>query len=204
LQKHWVGYDSEQSFKLIEADHGVLRGDDCRWVDNHLVHLLSPNIYRTPKEALEAFDYLTTSGRCFSQSNAHDIVVVYTVFVYAWFWHLLGSEVEWQSAGNFSMMERVTGKYIGATAMFFIGKRLKKRHNITDERASLYEAAEEWVKALDNRTFMGKQFLQLQLNTIVHATPLIDIGFTLCNNCVSWLNQLFQSHPASISREMMV
>jgi microsomal prostaglandin-E synthase 2 len=105
--------------------------------------LLSPNIYRTPKEALEAFDYLTTSG-------------------------------------NFSTMERVTGKYIGATAMFFIGKRLKKRHNITDERASLYEAAEQWVKALDNRTFMGNQFLQLQLNAIVHATPLIDIGFTLC------------------------
>jgi hypothetical protein len=83
LQKHWVGYDSEQSFKLIEADHGALCGDDCRWVDNHLVHLLSPNIYRTPKEALEAFDYLATSGRCFSQSSAHDIVVVYTVFVYA-------------------------------------------------------------------------------------------------------------------------
>jgi len=70
--------------------------------------LLSPNIYRTPKEALEAFDYLATSG-----------------------------------------------KYNGATAIFFIGKRLKKQHNITDERASLYEAAEEWVKALDNRTFMG-------------------------------------------------
>jgi microsomal prostaglandin-E synthase 2 len=155
LQKHWVVYDSEQSFKLIEADHGVLCGDDCRWVDNHLVHLLSPNIYRTPKEALEAFDYLATSGRCFSQSSAHDIVVVYTVFVYAWFLHVLGSEVEWQSARNFSTMERVTGKYNGATAIFFIGKRLKKQHNITDERASLYEAAEEWVKALDNRTFMG-------------------------------------------------
>jgi microsomal prostaglandin-E synthase 2 len=93
-------------------------GDDHRWVDNHLVHLLSPNIYRTPKEALEAFDYLTTNG-------------------------------------NFSTMERMTGKYVGAAAMFFIGKRLKKRHNITDERTSLYEAAEEWVKALDNRTFMG-------------------------------------------------
>jgi hypothetical protein len=34
----------------------------CSWVDNHLVHLLSPNIYRTPTEALQAFDYLTTSG----------------------------------------------------------------------------------------------------------------------------------------------
>jgi len=89
-----------------------------RWVDEHLVHLLSPNIYRTPKEALQAFDYLTTSG-------------------------------------NFSTMERATGKYFGAAAMYFIGKRLKKRHNITDERTALYDAAEEWVKALDNRKFMG-------------------------------------------------
>jgi microsomal prostaglandin-E synthase 2 len=32
------------------------------WVDEHLVHLLSPNIYRTPREALQAFDYLTTSA----------------------------------------------------------------------------------------------------------------------------------------------
>jgi hypothetical protein len=81
LQKHWVVYDSEQSFKLIEADHGVLCGDDCRWVDNHLVHLLSPNIYRTPKEALEAFDYLTTSGRCFSQSSTWHSGCLYCVCI---------------------------------------------------------------------------------------------------------------------------
>ncbi|XP_024360069.1 uncharacterized protein [Physcomitrium patens] len=88
------------------------------WVDEHLVHLLSPNIYRTPREALQAFDYLTTNG-------------------------------------NFSSIERATGKYVGATAMYFIGKRLKKRHNIIDARASLYEAAEEWVAALNGRSFMG-------------------------------------------------
>nr|PNR34347.1 hypothetical protein PHYPA_024164 [Physcomitrium patens] len=89
-----------------------------RWVDEHLVHLLSPNIYRTPRESLQALDYLTTSG-------------------------------------NFSMMERATGKYFGAAAMYIIGKRLKKRHNIVDERISLYDAVEEWVKALDGRQFMG-------------------------------------------------
>lgn len=54
-------------------------------------------------------------------------------------------------------MERATGKYFGAAAMYVIGKRLKKRHNIVDERASLYDAADEWVKALDGRQFMGNQ-----------------------------------------------
>lgn len=52
-------------------------------------------------------------------------------------------------------MERATGKYFGAAAMYVIGKRLKKRHNIVDERASLYDAADEWVKALDGRQYMG-------------------------------------------------
>ncbi|KAK1441315.1 hypothetical protein QVD17_07162 [Tagetes erecta] len=33
-----------------------------RWVDDHLVHLLSPNIYRSPSEALESFDYITSIG----------------------------------------------------------------------------------------------------------------------------------------------
>ena len=32
------------------------------WVDTHMVHTLSPNIYRTPREALQAFDYMSTVG----------------------------------------------------------------------------------------------------------------------------------------------
>ncbi|KAM4106548.1 hypothetical protein ACB094_04G072300 [Castanea mollissima] len=31
------------------------------WVDNHLVHILSPNIYRNTSEALESFDYITSN-----------------------------------------------------------------------------------------------------------------------------------------------
>eukprot|EP00252_Welwitschia_mirabilis_P013374 TRINITY_DN29455_c0_g1_i1.p1 TRINITY_DN29455_c0_g1~~TRINITY_DN29455_c0_g1_i1.p1 ORF type:complete len:335 (-),score=61.71 TRINITY_DN29455_c0_g1_i1:477-1481(-) len=89
-----------------------------RWVDEHLVHVLSPNIYRSASEALESFNYITTHG-------------------------------------NFSTLERLTGKYVGATAMYFVSKKLKKKHNITDERASLYEAANTWVNALKNRKFMG-------------------------------------------------
>jgi len=34
----------------------------CSWVDSHLVHLLPPNIYRTPSEALESFNYITSNS----------------------------------------------------------------------------------------------------------------------------------------------
>ncbi|WJX36054.1 prostaglandin-E synthase [Trifolium repens] len=86
--------------------------------DNHLVHVLSPNIYRTVSEALESFDYITTKG-------------------------------------NFSLYERLVAKYGGAAAMYFVSKKLKKRHNITDERAALNGAAEQWVDALKGRKFLG-------------------------------------------------
>lgn len=88
------------------------------WVDNHLVHVLSPNIYRNYKEALESFNYITTHG-------------------------------------NFSFAQRIIAKYGGATAMYFVSKKLKERHNITDERKALYGAAETWVDALKDRQFLG-------------------------------------------------
>lgn len=39
--------------------------------------------------------------------------------------------------------------------MYFVAKKLKKKHNITDERAALYGAAETWVDALKGRQFLG-------------------------------------------------
>ncbi|KAL2512836.1 Glutathione S-transferase family protein [Abeliophyllum distichum] len=110
--------------KLTNKIHpGVQLEDDEEnkwrgWVDNHLVHILSPNIYRSASEALESFDYIT-------------------------------------SHGNFSFTERLTAKYAGAVAMYFVSKKLKKKYNITDERAALYEAAETWVDALKGREFLG-------------------------------------------------
>ncbi|KAL6962987.1 prostaglandin-E synthase, partial [Sarracenia purpurea var. burkii] len=88
------------------------------WVDSHLVHVLSPNIYRNAAEALESFDYITSNG-------------------------------------NFSFTEKLTVKYAGAAAMYFVSKNLKKKYNITDERAALYESAETWVDALNGRDFLG-------------------------------------------------
>ncbi|KAJ6735346.1 PROSTAGLANDIN E SYNTHASE 2-RELATED [Salix purpurea] len=37
----------------------------------------------------------------------------------------------------------------------FVSKNLKKKYNITDERAALYEAVETWVDALNGREFLG-------------------------------------------------
>ncbi|CAG9781865.1 unnamed protein product [Diatraea saccharalis] len=46
--------------------------------------------------------------------------------------------------------------YGGAAAMWIIAKRLKKRHNITDARQSLYNAANEWTAAVKKRgRFLG-------------------------------------------------
>ena len=42
--------------------------------------------------------------------------------------------------------------------MYFVSKKLKKKYNITDERAALYEAAETWVDALAGRDFLGMYF----------------------------------------------
>uniref|UniRef100_A0A6N2LE24 Prostaglandin E synthase 2 n=1 Tax=Salix viminalis TaxID=40686 RepID=A0A6N2LE24_SALVM len=112
----------DKLFQRIHPDNSVPDSDEETkwrgWVDNHLVHVLSPNIYRSVSEALESFDYITTHG-------------------------------------NFSFTERLVAKYAGATAMYFVSKKLKKRHNITDERAALYGAAETWVDALRGRQYLG-------------------------------------------------
>ncbi|TKY75262.1 Prostaglandin E synthase 2 [Spatholobus suberectus] len=111
----------DKLIKRIHPDYDLNAEEEKKWrewVDNRLVHVLSPNIYRNVPEALESFDYITTQG-------------------------------------NFSLSERLVAKYGGAAAMYFVSKKLKKKHNITDERAALYGAAEQWVDALKGRKFLG-------------------------------------------------
>ncbi|KAL7589687.1 uncharacterized protein LOC111917703 [Lactuca sativa] len=43
-----------------------------RWVDDHLVHMLSPNIYRNTSEALESFNYITSNGN-FSYTEKYTV-----------------------------------------------------------------------------------------------------------------------------------
>lgn len=76
------------SFTLLNACREEMKWR--KWADDWLVHLISPNVYRTPREALASFDYIVREGK-------------------------------------FGTVEGFFAKYLGAVAMFFISKRLKKR-----------------------------------------------------------------------------
>nr|CAD7203293.1 unnamed protein product [Timema douglasi] len=73
------------------------------------------------------------------------------------------SEVgEWDK--HFSPWERSLVIYVGACAMWLIGKRLKKRHNLKDDvRVSLYDECNNWLKALRKQgtSYLGGQFPNL-------------------------------------------
>ncbi|KAH1241319.1 Prostaglandin E synthase 2 [Glycine max] len=158
-----------------------------RWVDNHLVHVLSPNIYRNTSEALESFEYITSNGKLqlgsLKEMKAGDTKKVEKLEQVAkhMFQDLVGMlKLHMNDNDKFSKdehsllqewrlvkeekdkhcllegyLEIFLVKYAGAAAMYFVSKKLKKKYNITDERAALYEAAETWVDALDGREFLG-------------------------------------------------
>lgn len=69
-------------------------------------------------------------------------------------------------------------KYAGAAAMYFVSKKLKKKYNITDERAALYESAETWVNALNGRDFLGQLSIKIRLWTF----PISDFDFVFVVN----------------------
>ncbi|KAH1002617.1 hypothetical protein HUJ04_008689 [Dendroctonus ponderosae] len=69
------------------------------------------------------------------------------------------SEVgEWEQ--HFPSWERNLIIYVGASAMYLVGKRLKKRHNLkNDVRQSLYDQCNVWVSEIKKKgtTFLGGQ-----------------------------------------------
>lgn len=59
---------------------------------------------------------------------------------------------------NFPRWERNLMVYAGAAAMYLIGKRLKKRHNLRDDvRQDIYDACKKWTTELKRRRskFLG-------------------------------------------------
>ncbi|KAL0279772.1 UNVERIFIED_CONTAM: hypothetical protein PYX00_001258 [Menopon gallinae] len=95
------------------------------WADDVLVHTLSPNVYRTPSESLQAFTWFSEVG-------------------------------EWDRL--FPAWERAVIVYVGAAAMWIVGKMLRKRHHLKDDvRESLYDECRKWMKAVktNGTTFLG-------------------------------------------------
>ena len=54
LTKRWFG---DKSNKEKEKEE-----EWCKWVDERFVHVLTPNIYKTFREAMDSFDYITERG----------------------------------------------------------------------------------------------------------------------------------------------
>ncbi|GBP96524.1 Prostaglandin E synthase 2, partial [Eumeta japonica] len=110
---------------LAKVDDGYQSRKEWRqWADSVLVHVLSPNVYRTPSEALQAFRWFEEAGG-------------------------------WKQ--TFPTWECALMVYGGAFAMWLISKRLKARHNLNDDvRVSLYNAAKEWMNAVNAKgKFLG-------------------------------------------------
>eukprot|EP00871_Galdieria_phlegrea_P000819 jgi/Galph1/1738/GphlegSOOS_G416.1 len=58
----------QQKMEQLENNHKVCPVTEEQkkwldWVDDCFIHLLPPNIYRTPKEAVESFDYILQHGK---------------------------------------------------------------------------------------------------------------------------------------------
>ncbi|XP_078685949.1 prostaglandin E synthase 2-like [Branchiostoma floridae x Branchiostoma belcheri] len=116
--RHWVMVDLE----TMSEEYGKRRRSEVKWrkwVDDHFVHMLAPNIYRSQAEALQAFDYIT-------------------------------------NVQNFGPWEKWAAKYGGSAIMWTIAKRLKSKYQLKDDvRESLYDAANEWLKGVGKKRFMG-------------------------------------------------
>ncbi|XP_014667740.1 PREDICTED: LOW QUALITY PROTEIN: prostaglandin E synthase 2-like [Priapulus caudatus] len=120
LNRYAVMYGESHRHKDTRQEEKKWR----EWADNTLVHYLSPNVYRTSGEALQAFRYFSDVG-------------------------------EWERL--FPAWERYLVIYVGAAAMFLVGKRLKKKYNMKEDvRETLYDACRHWTKHVGKqRTFMG-------------------------------------------------
>lgn len=58
--------------------------------------------------------------------------------------------------GNFGWVQRQAARLVGATMMWGLSNRLKKKYGIEgDVREALYGMANEWVQGLDGQPFMG-------------------------------------------------
>lgn len=119
--KYFIMYGSKGMTEGIPLSEAREEREWREWVDAKLVHAIPPNIYRTPSEALQAFDYIS------------------------------------RASGNFTAVERVAAKYVGAVSMYFLSKSLKKKYHLKpDVRESLYDYCKQWTRAIGKeRRFMG-------------------------------------------------
>ncbi|XP_037653169.1 prostaglandin E synthase 2 isoform X2 [Choloepus didactylus] len=62
--KYWLMLDEKEAQRIYGGKEARTEEMKWRqWADDWLVHLISPNVYRTPTEALASFDYIVHEGK---------------------------------------------------------------------------------------------------------------------------------------------
>uniref|UniRef100_F6QUY6 Prostaglandin E synthase 2 n=1 Tax=Callithrix jacchus TaxID=9483 RepID=F6QUY6_CALJA len=62
--KYWLMLDEKEAQQVYSGKEARTEEMKWRqWADDWLVHLISPNVYRTPTEALASFDYIVREGK---------------------------------------------------------------------------------------------------------------------------------------------
>ncbi|XP_021009893.1 prostaglandin E synthase 2 [Mus caroli] len=62
--KYWLMLDEKEARQMYGGKEARTEEMKWRqWADDWLVHLISPNVYRTPAEALASFDYIVREGK---------------------------------------------------------------------------------------------------------------------------------------------
>ncbi|XP_004641584.1 prostaglandin E synthase 2 [Octodon degus] len=62
--KYWLMLDEQEAQRMYGGKEARTEEMKWRqWADDWLVHLVSPNVYRTPTEALASFDYIVREGK---------------------------------------------------------------------------------------------------------------------------------------------
>ncbi|XP_043252580.1 prostaglandin E synthase 2 [Colletes gigas] len=124
MNKYFLMYNNTLS-EHEDLNNQIKEREWRKWADDVLVHTLSPNVYRSLKEAYETFNWFSKVGK-------------------------------WEE--YFPTWERLIMINVGATAMWMISKRLKRKHNLKDDvRQSFYDEINKWLGAIKKRgsTFMG-------------------------------------------------
>lgn len=120
-----------------------------QWADDWLVHLISPNVYRTTGEALASFDYIVREGKFGTYEG--------------FFAKYVGA------AAMFLISKRLKSRWVthekNVFALFTVQRSClilfsffsRHRHNLQDDvRQDLYKAVNDWVAAIGKkRKFMG-------------------------------------------------
>lgn len=60
-----------------------------------------------------------------------------------------------QDVPHFSLLDKWSNQWVGATAMWAAQGKIKKKYNITDERAALFAAIEDWTSEVGDKPFLS-------------------------------------------------